>query len=140
MKVVLIFRSPTSVNVPGHLCVMSPGLLLFSCRTLELPWLENKTKISCIPEGAYKCSWTYSPKFKTILPELENVPGRTAIRIHSGNYASLKKSHSQGCILVGTDFDDINKDGIIDIINSRSTFLALKSVLLNEPFLIFIVS
>ena len=39
---------------------------------------------------------TMSPKFGVVLPLLENVPGRSGIRIHTGT----KPEHSKGCILV----------------------------------------
>jgi hypothetical protein len=57
--------------------------------------LENTKKI--IPAGAYKIALVWSNKFHRVLPELLNVPNRTAIRIHRGN--SVKDT--QGCILVG---------------------------------------
>lgn len=50
-----------------------------------------------IPCGEYPLKKTYSPKFKRSLPIVCNVPGRSGIRIHSGNtYVD-----SSGCILVG---------------------------------------
>jgi hypothetical protein len=57
--------------------------------------LENTKKI--IPAVAYKIALVWSNKFHRILPELVNVPNRTAIRIHRGN--SVKDT--QVCILVG---------------------------------------
>jgi hypothetical protein len=57
--------------------------------------LENTKKI--IPAGAYKIALVWSNKFHRVLPELANVPSRTAVRIHRGN--SVKDT--QGCILVG---------------------------------------
>jgi hypothetical protein len=57
--------------------------------------LENTKKI--IPAGTYKIALIWSNKFHRLLPELLNVPNRTAIRIHRGN--SVKDT--QGCILVG---------------------------------------
>lgn len=59
------------------------------CDTLE--------PANCIPAGTYKMRITWSPHFKCWLPELLNVPGRTAIRIHAGNLPQ----HTRGCILVG---------------------------------------
>ena len=56
--------------------------------------LENADFI--IPEGTYELVLTMSPKFGVVLPLLENVPGRSGIRIHTGT----KPEHSKGCILV----------------------------------------
>lgn len=76
----------------------------FSCYTIELPWLDNKPRISCIPIGEYKVIPYSSAKFgQTYL--LLGVPNRTGILIHTGNLAGDKSkgyiTHSQGCILVG---------------------------------------
>ena len=37
-----------------------------------------------------------SPKFKRLLPVLEQVPGRSGIRFHRGS----QPEHSKGCILI----------------------------------------
>lgn len=64
--------------------------------TLELPWLENKKQISCVPEGDYPLTEIVSPKYGQVWL-LENVPHRSEILIHVGNYP--KDTH--GCILAG---------------------------------------
>jgi len=73
--------------------------------TAELPDRDNQSNISCIPVGVYKVIWTFSSRFKRILPELLNVPHRSSIRIHIGNYAGDTskgyKSDVEGCILLG---------------------------------------
>ena len=51
----------------------------------------------CIPIGVYQVKLTLSPHFGYVTPELLDVPGRTAIRIHRGN----KPLDSLGCTLVG---------------------------------------
>lgn len=82
--------------------------------TLELPWLNNQRRISCIPLGTYKARKHKSPKFGRTL-WVQDVPNRSEILIHSGNY------HTQilGCILIGKDLKDINKDGYLDVTRSR---------------------
>lgn len=52
---------------------------------------------TAIPTGAYNVELTYSPKFKRILPLIDNVRGFSGIRIHNGNTAA----DTEGCILVG---------------------------------------
>jgi len=73
----------------------------FSCKTLELPWRNNENQISCIPPGTYNVEIRRSNKFgKTYW--VKEVPNRSYILIHSGNYAGDKtkgfKTHVQGCI------------------------------------------
>lgn len=64
------------------------------CYTIELPWLNNQRKISCIPEGEYVMKKRFVEKFQWHL-WLLNVPGRQWILIHAANNA-LKQL--QGCI------------------------------------------
>ena len=77
----------------------------FICKTLELPWKENKRAISCIPEGTYQVI-KQPPKetrpYKYF--RLPSVPGRSGILIHRG----AEPKHSKGCILVASRFIDIN--------------------------------
>lgn len=64
------------------------------CATIELPWKNNSTGISCIPEGRYSLIKRYSPHLKDHLL-LENVPDRQYILIHPANNALLEL---KGCI------------------------------------------
>lgn len=77
------------------------------CKTLELPWRQNKRAISCIPEGTYKVI-KQPPKETRAYPyfRLPNVSGRSGILIHRGT----NPAHSKGCILVGGRFKDVETD------------------------------
>ena len=68
------------------------GCLQFEGR--EVATLENADYI--IPVGIYTIRVTWSPRFKRMLPLVEQVPGRSGIRFHRGT----KPEHSKGCILV----------------------------------------
>lgn len=97
--------------------------LIYTCKTLELPNKDNKSKVSCIPQGIYEVKKTKgSPNIKYTHFDILNVPNRTGIKIHKGNYYS----QIMGCILVGTGYSDINKDGQLDVVNSQ---LALDKLL-----------
>ena len=61
---------------------------------IELPWLENKKQISCIPEGEYLLKPRFSEKFKHHL-QLDYVPGRSLILIHPANDA---QTELKGCL------------------------------------------
>jgi|SRR5690606_5805765 len=64
------------------------------CYTIELPWLKNQRRISCIPEGTYVLKKRFSNKFGWHL-HLIDVPGREFVLIHPGNDA---KKELLGCI------------------------------------------
>lgn len=92
------------------------------CLTLEDPWNNNKVGISCIPEGTYKVSKHTGLKYKDVWI-LHDVPGRTAILIHSGNTID----DTRGCILVGNSFGKVK--GMPAILDSQSTLNMLRAVL-----------
>jgi Family of unknown function (DUF5675) len=62
--------------------------------TIELPWLDNLTQISCIPEGRYELVKRWSPKFNRHL-QVMNVSQRESILIHPANDAMHEL---KGCI------------------------------------------
>ncbi len=72
--------------------------------SLELPWLDNRRNVSCIPEGIYPIQKRHSPRFRDHLL-IRDVPGRDYILLHPANDAS---EELRGCIapvmqLVGSD-------------------------------------
>ena len=62
------------------------------CNTLERKGYE-------ILALCYRVAVTMSPRFKRLLPIVQNVPQRSGIRFHRGT----KPEHSTGCILVLAD-------------------------------------
>jgi len=107
----------------------------FNCQTLELPWRENWRSVSCIPAGEYPVKIRISPKYGQIY-WVKDVPKRTFILIHSGNWAGDTtkgyRTHVNGCILLG------QKRGILAgqwaVLNSRITVKRFMQRLGNEPF------
>ena len=65
--------------------------------TLVCETLENADYL--VPALIYSVQVTQSPRFKRLLPILQQVPGRTGIRVHRGT----KPEHSKGCILVSAE-------------------------------------
>ena len=88
-----------------------PGINLV---TMELKWLNNESKKSCIPEGTYVALPRTSPKYGKHF-QIQKVPNRDLILVHPANFAS----DLLGCIGAGKSFADINSDGIMDISASK---------------------
>ena len=109
----------------GILLVLNGNEIVFDCKTLELPYRNNQRGISCVPAGVYNIQKEYSPKFERDLYELKDVPGRSEIKIHQGNFSSSL----EGCILVGQRFTDISQDGITDLTRSVHTLVSLHNIL-----------
>ncbi len=141
MDIKLIRNSGQTIETSGRLTVDATH----SFDTLELPWKENSTGLSCIPVGVYpwvKVAATKKIPYKHI--SIQNVSGRDGICIHSANFAAqaqyktlpngtkvLNADHVQllGCVAVGQGYADINKDGIPDIINSKMSLGKLMDLL-----------
>ncbi|MFV8344645.1 DUF5675 family protein [Flavobacterium sp. ZB4P13] len=66
----------------------------FICKTIELPWKNNETKVSCISEGKYFIKKRYSKKFQWHL-EVLDVKNRSLILFHHANNALQELN---GCI------------------------------------------
>ena len=93
---------------------------IFSSKALELPDRDNQRSVSRIDEGPYEVEVRWSEKYKHHYI-LKDVEGRSYILIHPGNYYT----HTRGCILVGANFKDINKDGYNDVTSSKATMAEL---------------
>ena len=89
------------------------------CKTIELPWRNNKARVSCIPEGKYKIRKRFSAKFKWHL-ELINVKNRKYILLHPANNA-LKELN--GCIAPVTQITGEGRGN-----ESRKAFEKLKNL------------
>ena len=111
------------------------GGAIFTCKTLELVWANNAPNISCIPTGTYTVKWTFSPRLLKFTYEVQNVPKRSGIRFHSANYFS----DLLGCIGLGNGLSDLNKDGQLDIINSRITISAFEGFMGKKDFQLTII-
>jgi hypothetical protein len=107
---------------------------LFNCVAIELPIFVipmrlNSQKIDCIHGGmVYEMEKIFSTtKGECFL--LKNVPGRTAVEVHIGNFATGKKVDTEGCILPGMRFKDINNDGELDVEDSTGAMKTLLALL-----------
>lgn len=122
MLIRLIRNQPSGYALTGTLYVDSllteEGVHQYE---LSMDTLEHMEY--AIPDGFYRLRMTYSPRFQEVLPILDNVVGRTGIRIHAGNTIA----HTTGCILVG-DLQ-CSEDGS----DAASTSLVASSPLASSP-------
>lgn len=125
MKVVIL-RSNFKDQTLGNLLVIEDTDVLFQCKTLELPDLNNQTGVSCIPEGIYTVIKHTAPSFGACF-WVQNVPNRKEILIHPANW----KSQLRGCIAPGDAHIDINGDKLKDVTNSGKTMERLLKILPN---------
>jgi hypothetical protein len=100
----------------------------FTCDTLERPWKNNQINVSCIQKGSYNCKWTYMPSLKEWHYQIQNVPGRSGIFIHEGNFFT----DVEGCVILGATFSDINGDGQPDVATSRVTLAKFEALFPNH--------
>jgi len=137
MMKVIISRSYNKNETLGSLMIMQGERNSFTCKTIELPFRDNQHNTSCIPEGAYKVMKVKRPNGDDAFLLLD-VPGRSNILIHKGNYAAGNHVDTLGCILPGKYYTDINEDGYTDIAESTVTMKTLLD-LLPEKFKIHIL-
>lgn len=154
----VIARRYEASQTPGSFIVFDQGQVALSVKALELPWLNNERSVSCIPAGTYDCERINHPKYGHCWL-VKNVPGRDGILIHTGNFAagqrgllkkvlwfvrlfrrffkivpreevsSPRKVDTEGCIMPGLQFVDLNNDGILDIAYSTRAMEQLRAVL-----------
>jgi len=136
MKTVYLLRTRTSDQG-------TEGMLItdgFMCKTLELPWRENRQSISCIPSGEYNVVIRQSPKYGSVY-WVTKVPNRSYILIHAGNWAGDTKkgfnSHTNGCILMGSKFGFLNNQRAV--LNSRIIVRKFRNTMVDKPFKLHVI-
>jgi hypothetical protein len=138
MKTVYIIRTMESNQGTAGILVCPDTS--FECRTMELPWNDNKNNISCIPRGRYIVKPYSSRKYGNTFI-VTNVDGRSYILFHSGNYAGSTadgyKTHSRGCILLGQKHGVLG--GQLAVLNSRITVTNFIASMKKEEFNLMIL-
>lgn len=95
METVFLFRKYEKDCTTGIAALPSGETV----RTIERPWLDNKSNVSCYPEGIYHCKWlerSASGKYKRCW-HVQDVPNRQGILWHAANVASQLR----GCTAPG---------------------------------------
>lgn len=87
-----LYRDPSKCGITlGQLSING----IFECYTLERPLTGEA--IVAIPALVYPVTLGWSKHFQRIVPRINDVPGRSDIEIHFGNFVT----NTTGCILVG---------------------------------------
>lgn len=133
-SMVIYRRYDNGLQTLGNGCFYRGLDLMHTFSTLELSDKGNQPFISCIPRGEYNCIQHWSPK-NGMCFKVEPVVNRSHIQIHAGNFYD----NTEGCILVGADFQDINQDKNLDVIESRATMNKLIKIADAKPFLLKII-
>lgn len=97
--------------------------------TMELPWKNNRNRVSCIPEGFYPMQKRVSGVVQRTSGytqgwEVQEVKDRDYIMVHVGNYPS----DFEGCIGVGTGSAVYSNDNRM-ITSSRKAFRQFMDVM-----------
>lgn len=155
MLTIPLYRAPSEPNQTLGQIISKE--LNFHCNTLELPWKNNQSNVSCIPANKYLVKWTRSNRISKMhldrwlkknpgktekdCPDAEKnvftyeifgVPGRAGIRIHSANYFHELK----GCIAFGSDLKDLDMDTNLDLVHSGATVAMFARIMDYQDFYI----
>lgn len=101
MDIIIQRNPPTKRSTTGVLSIEGQDQTFV---TLEPPPIPNPppdgNNYICVPAATYPLTIRWSPKFSRQVPHIENVPGRTAIELHIGNFPD----DTDGCGLIGKDY------------------------------------
>ena len=104
--------------------------------TVERPWLDNASNVSCIPPGRYDCRWTLSPRFRRMMYVLLDTAPRAGIRAHSANLMGDKakgyRAQLNGCIALGERMGWL--DGQKALLVSAPAMRRFESYMGGKPF------
>lgn len=113
--------------------IFPSGLVL---KTIERPWLNNKRKVSCYPEGVYIVKYlprSASGKYKRVW-HVQNVPNRSGILFHGGNLVK----HSLGCTIVGLKHGWLGK--LLAVLSSKIGLDKMRNELEGKDFILIVTS
>lgn len=117
MKLDIYRREYGALSTPGEMFIDGQR----ECFTME-PSKDTPVVLGhpCIPAGVYSVILTMSPHLGYVTPEVLDVPGRTAIRIHVANHPK----ELEGCTAVG---ESQRPDMVL---NSKMAFSKMMTLLL----------
>jgi hypothetical protein len=121
MYIRLIRNNPQASAITGRLVINGR----FFCNTLERVGYQ-------IPAICYPIRVTQSPRFKRLLPIVQNVPQRSGIRFNRGT----RPEHSTGCILVVADNPsrsreliraEVVENNVVEVVDSNNPIVGCRS-------------
>jgi hypothetical protein len=119
----------------GTIGILAVPSFEWSCFINELPDRNNERNFSRIPEGTYQVAYVDSKKHGGVYL-VQNVPGRSAILMHSGNYAGDTRKNWRsdvlGCLEFGSRVVIMNNQRAVA--NSRSTRDIFQKLMNGETF------
>ena len=108
----------------GRLILRNPGTPdqdLLELWTVERPWLDNQSRVSCIPEGTYPLAPSFFHKGGYPAYEVREVPGRDRILLHVGNVME----DVEGCVALGLDLGVVgSRWGVVHSREAHKRFMA----------------
>jgi hypothetical protein len=112
----------------GSFYVLDGCDVVFKSESIERGWVNNENMVSCFPEGTYEIVLEYSSRFKKSLWEIKAIKGRSECKIHAANFAR----QLNGCIALGKNRADIDKDGFMDVTSSGDTMKLFHKAMGNQ--------
>ena len=128
MKATILRGASTNDGTPGRLTIENG----WTCDTIELPWRNNKTGVSCINADTYRARLWESSKLgcaqdialtcvdgrqinlRHFVYRLEDKHGRRDCLIHNGAFAGDtalgEETHVHGCTIVGRTYGVATRD------------------------------
>lgn len=130
---ITVIRQPSAPDgTEGALTVINPAGEIFTCETLELPWHDNQSGISCIMADTYNATVWHSDHMNCDVLRLEDKHGRRDCLVHAGNFAGDAamgfETQVHGCTLVGNGYGSLSNDNgntQLAILQSKKTLAAL---------------
>ena len=126
-KLFLLRRNYGAMQTLGKFVIFDEMEIVNTYYCLELPWELNATNVSCIPEGLYIVRKRFT-KERGWHFHILNVPNRSSILIHKGNYVT----DILGCQLPGIGLTDLNEDGLLDVTSSGVALGEMLDILPHE--------
>ncbi len=130
LPVVVLLRDYKPTHTKGVVILPSGKIL----KSLERAWLNNRSNISCYPEGVYLAKWidrSSSGKYKRVW-HIQAVPSRTGILWHAGNLIR----HTKGCTLPGLKHGRLN--GLPAVLSSGAGLNAMRRELGGQNFILVV--